>query len=85
MKKSLFDPADRIEPNSLAKHVLQTAWVGPRNEMVKALDCGVQTPVALLRSRSEKYPWERYEASNPLRYGLNSTSTFLLAVRFGIK
>ena len=39
----------------------------PRGVVVKAMDCGiiasewVRTPVALLRSLSDKYSWERYE------------------------
>ena len=36
----------------------------------------VRTPVALLRSVSDKYPWERYEPS--LSYELNSTITVFL-------
>ena len=35
-------------------------------------------PVALLRSLSGKYPWERYEPPYPPSYGLNSTTTVLL-------
>ena len=35
-------------------------------------------PVALLRSLSGKYPWERYEPLYPPSYGLNSTTTVLL-------
>ena len=38
----------------------------------------VRTPVALLRSLSGKYPWERYELPYPLNYGLNCTTTVLL-------
>ena len=38
----------------------------------------VRTPVALLRSLSGKYPWERYEPPYPPSYGLNSTTTVLL-------
>ena len=38
----------------------------------------VRTPVALLRSLSDKYPWERYEHPYPPSYGLNSTTTVLL-------
>ena len=34
--------------------------------------------VALLRSLSGKYPWERYEPPYPPSYGLNSTTTVLL-------
>ena len=38
----------------------------------------VRTPVTLLRSLSDKYPWERYEPPYPPSYGLNSTTTVLL-------
>ena len=38
----------------------------------------VQTPVVLLGSLSDLYPWERYEPLYPPRYGLNSTITVLL-------
>ena len=38
----------------------------------------VHTPVALLRSLLDKYPWERYEPPYPPSYGLNSTTTVLL-------
>ena len=37
----------------------------------------VRTPVALLRSLSGKYPWERYEPSYSPSYGLNSTTVLL--------
>ena len=32
-----------------------------------------RNPVALLRSLSDRYPWERYESAYPPSYGLNST------------
>ena len=59
------------------------SWDCPRGVMVKAIDCRivrkrVRTPVALLRSLSDKYPWERYEPPYPPSYGLNSTTTILL-------
>ena len=38
----------------------------------------VHTPVALLHSLSDKYPWERYEPPYPSSYGLNSSTTVLL-------
>ena len=50
----------------------------PRGIMVKAMDCGVRSPVELLRSLSDKYSWERYEPTYPPNYGLNSTTTVLL-------
>ena len=55
----------------------------PGGVMVKAMGCGivrkrVRTPVALLRSLSRKYPWERYEPPYPSSYGLNRTITVLL-------
>ena len=42
----------------------------------------VQTPVALLRSLSGKYPWERYESPYPPSYGLNSTTNVLPTLIF---
>ena len=54
----------------------------PCGIMVKAIDCGivgkrVQIPVALLRSLSGKYSWERYQLPNPPSYELNSTTLAL--------
>ena len=43
---------------------------GSRNRSMR-----VRTPVALLRSLSGKYPWERYETPYPPSYGLYSTTT----------
>ena len=37
-----------------------------------------RTPVVLLRSLLDKYPWERYESPYPLSYWLHSTTTVLL-------
>ena len=50
--------------------ILSLFFWGPRGVMVKAMDCGivnkrVRTPVALLHSLSDKYPWERYEPLIP--------------------
>ena len=42
----------------------------PCGVIFKSLDCGT----ALLRSLSDKYPWERYEPSYPPSYELNSTT-----------
>ena len=47
----------------------------PRGVMVKAMECVI---VALLRSLSDKYLWERYEPPNPPSYGLSSTTNVLL-------
>ena len=44
----------------------------------------VRTPVALLCSFSDKYPWERYEAPYLPSYGLNSTTTVLLKKRIAL-
>ena len=38
----------------------------------------VWTPVALLHSLSDKYPWERYEPLYPPSYALNCTTTVFL-------
>ena len=56
---------------------------GPRGVIVKSdglrnRSKRVRTPVALSRSLSGKYPWERYEPPYPPSYGLNSTTTVLL-------
>ena len=42
------------------------------------MDTFVCTPVTLLLSLSDKYPWERYEPTYSPSYGLNSTTTVLL-------
>ena len=39
-----------------------------------------KTPVVLLYSLTDKYPWERHEPSYLLSYGLNSTSTVLICL-----
>ena len=57
-------------------------WGCPRGVMVIVMDCAnrserVRAPVALLRSLSGKYPWERYEPPYPPSYRLNSTTTVL--------
>ena len=51
--------------------------------MVKVMDCRIIvskfcTPVMLLRSLSDKYPWETYEPRYPPSYGLSGTTTVLL-------
>ena len=56
---------------------------GPRGVMVKVMDYGlvvswVQTPVSLLFSLSDKYPWERYEPPYPPSYGLNTIAAVFL-------
>ena len=56
---------------------------GPGGVMVKSdglrnRSKRVQTSIALLRSHSDKYPRERFEAHYPPSYGLNSTTTVLL-------
>ena len=54
-----------------------------RGVMVKAFGLWnrskrVQTPLVLLRSLSDIYPWVRYEPPYPPSYGLNNTTTLLL-------
>ena len=70
-------------PNLLYIYIFKYILGCPRVVMVKAMDCKigrtrVRTPVALLRSLSGKYPWERYEPPYPPNYGLNSKTTVLL-------
>ena len=64
-------------------HILNDSMGCPRGVMVKTIGCGIVvsefvTPVAPVRSLSEKYPWERYKPPYPSSYGLNSTLTVLL-------
>ena len=58
---------------NLKKQLGVSSWCNGYNRSTR-----VRTPVALLRSLSGKYPWERYEPPYSLSYGLNSTSTVLL-------
>ena len=52
---------------------------------MSSFNCSVQvrTPVMLLCSLSDKYPWERYGPRYPPSYGLNSTTTLLLKEKNG--
>ena len=54
------------------------SWCNGQSDGLRNCSKRVRTPVALLRSLSDKHPWERYEPPYPLSYGLNSTSTVLL-------
>ena len=51
----------------------------PRGVMAKT-NCSkrVRTPVVLLHSLSDKYPWKRYEPPYALSYELNSSTIGLL-------
>ena len=58
--------------------------------MVKEIDSGMvvselRTPVALLRSFSDKCAWVMYEPPYPPSYGLKSTTTLLAEGWLGIK
>ena len=55
-----------------------SSWCDGKSEGLRNRSKRVRTPVALLRSLSGKYPWERYEPPYPPSYGLNSTITVLL-------
>ena len=55
-----------------------TCGVIIKNVGLRILSKQVRTPVALLRSLSGKYSWERYEPPYPSSYGLNSATTVLL-------
>ena len=52
--------------------------IDPADWAMKLSSSLVRTPVALLRSLSDKYPWERYETPYPPSYWLNSTTAVLL-------
>ena len=55
-----------------------SSWCNGERDGLRNRSTRVRTPVALLRSLSGKYPWERYEPHYPPSYGLNSTTTVLL-------
>ena len=55
-----------------------SSWRNGLSDGLRNRSTWVRTPVALLRSLSGKYPWERYEPPYPPSYGLNSTTTVLL-------
>ena len=57
-----------------------TKWTTlPFEDKVKTQhSCEFETPVALLRSLSDKSPWERDESPYPLSYELNSTTAVVL-------
>ncbi len=65
---------------SVGESYSQQCWGCPSVVMVKAMDFGIvvwELEIALLRSLSDKYPWERYEPPYLPSYGLNSTMTVL--------
>ena len=55
-----------------------SSWCNGYSDGLQNRSKRVRTPVALLRSLSDKYPWKRYELAYPQSYGLNSTATVLL-------
>ena len=58
-------------------HSVVPSWCTGQSDGLQIRSKRARTPFALLRSFSDKYPWERYEPYPP-RYGLNSTITVLL-------
>ena len=66
-KSDLADSTFPADNHSIA-HTAER--VSPRCIMVKAMDCGIVVrKFELLRSLSDKYPWERYEPPYPPSYG----------------
>ena len=63
----------------------ESLWFNGQSSGLQISSKRVQTPVTLLSSLSDKYPWKRYEPPYPPSYGLNSTTTVLLKEGFGIK
>ena len=55
-----------------------SSWCNGQSDGLRDHSKRVCTPVVLLHSLLDKYPWERYETSYPPSYGLNSTTTVLL-------
>ena len=54
------------------------SWSNGKSDVLRNRSKRVRTPVALLSSNLDKYPWERFEPPYPPSYGLNSTTTVLL-------
>ena len=54
-----------------------SSWCNGYSDGLRNRNKRVRTLVALLRSLSGKYPWERYEPPYPPSYGLNSITTVL--------
>ena len=76
--KLVRTPVAQLQTNTLGKYMNPFF---PTGLLVLSLSFHIKrvhNPVALLRSFSGKYPWERYEAPYPPNYGLNSTPTVLL-------
>ena len=71
MTRPWIDPRS---PEPLS-NTLPSRIMGWSNTTMRNRSKRVRTPVALLRSLSGKYPWERYEPHYPPSYGLNSTTT----------
>ena len=55
-----------------------SSWCNGKSDGLQNRSKRVRTPVALLRSLSGKYSYERYELPYPPSYGLNSITTILL-------
>ena len=57
-----------------------SSWFNGYNNRLQNRSKRVQTPVALLRSLSDKYPWERYEPPYPPSYGYHYCSSRRMAL-----
>ena len=55
-----------------------SSWCNGESDGLQNRSKRVRIPVALLRSLSGKYPWERYEPPYSPSYWLNCTTTVLL-------
>ena len=55
-----------------------SSWCNDYSDGLRIRSTRARALVALLRSLSGKYPWERYESPYPPSYGLNSITTVLL-------
>ena len=52
-------------------------WCNGQSDELQNHSKRVRTPVALLSSLLDKYPWEKYEHLYPPSYRLNSTTIIL--------
>ena len=64
--------------SEIPKYSGVSSWCNGKSDGLRNHTKQVHTPVTLLHSLSDKYPWERYEPPYPPSYGLNCTTTILL-------
>ena len=78
MKVLVPASSQQLSNNEPVRHLGVSSWCNSLSDGLRNRSKRVRTPVALLHSLLDKYPWESYEPPYPVIYGLNSTTTVLL-------